>query len=333
MWEAVLLSITPSFVQLQIKNKSHLASHLQNFKNNIDQPLSAILTLNTIAHTAGAIGVGVQAAKLWEHTYPLLTTVLVPVLMTLAILILSELIPKTIGANYWQKFVGFTVYSLKLVITLLYPLVWLCQLITKVLKNTEGKSVLSRSEFAAMAEAGLEDGILEKHEIKVIDNLLKFNIIKARDVMTPRTVVKAACQNTTLRDFFEQNKELSFSRIPVFENNLKDQIIGYILKDELLEALVRGEDTKQLKDIKREIQIVKASTPLAELFGLLLENKEHIALVFDDFGGMAGLVTMEDVMETLLGLEIIDESDITEDMQTLARRKWESRAKKLGLKI
>jgi CBS domain containing-hemolysin-like protein len=331
LWEAVLLSITPSYAQLKLREGSPIGRQLQAFKENIDRPLAAILSLNTIAHTVGAIGVGAQAARIWADANPMITAVAIPAIMTLGILILSEIIPKTIGANHWQKLVPFMVKSLQAIIFLLYPLVWLGQFITRALKKDKSQSVFSRSEFLAMAEIGVEEGHVEPQESEVIENLLLLHTVQAKDIMTPRPVVKVASEEMTIRDFFEDNKKLPFSRIPLYERNAREDISGYFLKDKLHTSLLHDKGNEPLKSIRREIIIIHESFPVPDLFKLFLEKREHIALVVDEFGGMAGIITMEDVIETLLGTEIIDEADHTVDMQALAREKWKQRVRKHGL--
>jgi len=332
LWEAVLLSITPSYAQIQVQQGSALGHRLQAFKEDIDRPLAAILTLNTIAHTAGAIGVGDQASKIWADANPLITGLFVPVVMTLAILVLSELIPKTLGANYWQSLAPFTARSLTWLIRLLGPLVWFSELVTHKLKKKDvAGSAFTRSDFLAMADIGAQHGIFEERETEIIANLLKFRSVRAGDVMTPRTVVRSSAASETLGEFFEKNREQRFSRIPLFENGSPDHIIGYVLKDQVLAGMVDGRSAEQLQTLKREIIAIPADYPILELFNRFVYSREHIALVVDQFGGMDGIVTMEDVIETLLGVEIVDESDKTADMQVLARRSWERRARRLGL--
>ncbi len=331
LWEAVLLSITPTYAHIKMEQGSSIGRHLNSFKENIDRPLAAILTLNTIAHTAGAIGVGAQAAAIWSETHPFITQFAVPVIMTLAILIFSEIIPKTIGANYWQELAPFTVRSLLLLMVVLAPLVWLSQLITKALKKDKSRSVLSRSDFMAMAQIGAKEGVFEEAESHIIGNLLQFNTVRAEDIMTPRMVVKAAVETLTVREFHEENKDLRFSRIPVYQQESKDHITGYILKTEVLANIVNGKPDVTLASIRREMMIVNEDFPLPDLFDRLMKKRENIALVVDEFGGMAGIATMEDVIETMLGMEIVDESDRNEDMQVLARKNWQQRAKRLGL--
>ena len=333
LWEAVLLSITPSYAQIQLQQGGAIGHRLQAFKDNVDRPLAAILTLNTIAHTVGAIGVGDQAAKIWAEADPLITSLLIPVVMTLAILVLSELIPKTLGANYWKELAPFTVRSLTWIIRLLAPLVWFSQFVTRALKKEDVGSAFSRSDFLVMADIGARHGVFEPHESEIIGSLLRFHAVRAKDVMTPRMVVKAASACQSIGDFFEQNRDLRFSRIPLYEGDSRDHVIGYLLKDELLDAVVDGKQTAELRSLLHKIITVSEGHPIVDLFNRFLAEREHIALVVGEFGGMAGIVTMEDVIETLLGIEIVDESDRTADMQVLARRSWERRAKRLGLLV
>ena len=335
--EAVLLSITPAYVGIKEQEEAKIATDLARFKDDIDRPLAAILTLNTIAHTVGAIGVGSQAAVIFgPNSLELfgLTLISSEALiaggMTLSILIFSEVIPKTIGANNWESLTPFTVRTLKIMLVLLAPLIWLSQLITRNLKKDKDKPVLSRTDFSVMTDLGKESGALEEKEQKIIQNLLQFNGVLVKDIMTPRIVVIAANEDTTVREFHDEHETLPFSRIPVYREN-GDNITGYALKDELLLNLVEDKDNIPLSKIRRPIIIVHASLPIPDLLDMLIAKKEHMALVVDEFGGMEGIVTMEDIIETLLGLEIVDESDNTDDMQALARKNWERRAKRMGI--
>ncbi len=291
IWEAVLLSITPSYAQIQIQEGNDLGKTLQVFKENIDRPLAAILTLNTIAHTVGAIGVGAQATKIWGAS--IMSTAVVPVLMTLAILLLSEIIPKTIGANYWSELTPFTVRCLKVIMWVLAPLVFVSQIITKALKKDKSASVLSRADFGAMAELGSQQGVFDEGESNILRNLLRFNTIYAKNVMTPRTVMISADETLSIEEFHKQHPNLRFSRIPIFKDS-QDHITGYVLKDEVLKKLVDGNGGDELASIRREVLVVKESFPIPELFSHFTAKREHIAVVVDDFGGTAGLVSMED---------------------------------------
>ena len=343
--EAVLLSITPTFINVKKKEGKAYAEDLEALKKDVDRPLIAILTLNTIAHTVGAILVGVQAkvayADLYgsetirvfgiEFTEDLMVGV-VSTIMTILILVASEIIPKTIGATFWKQLANFTAKALKV---LIFPLkwtgiLWVLQLTTKLIGGKGHGSVLSREGFVAMADIAQEEGVFEENESKVIKNLLGFKEVQAKDVMTPRTVMKTERDNMTIKEFFEANQNIRFSRIPVYTNE-NDNITGLILKDDAFKEMALGNGKKLLSEIKRNIIIVNRSLPIPTLFEQLVENRNHMALVVDEYGSVSGLVTMEDVIETLLGLEIMDESDNVSDLQLLARKSWETRAKRLGI--
>ncbi len=330
LWEAVLLSITPTHARLQSQQGTRVGRYLDDFKANIDVPLAAILGLNTIAHTVGAIGVGVQAAAIWEQANPWIVRVVVPASMTIAILLFSEIVPKTIGALYWQRFATFTVHSLRLLTAVLAPIVWLSQYITRGLKRDRTQPVLTRTDFLAMAELGAQEGVFEAGESEMIGHLIRFRTIQSGDVMTPRTVVAVASEHESIADYYNTAKDLAFSRIPVYDES-KDYITGYVLKTDLLIALVEGRGDEAVATLRREIVAVGETFAITDLFAELRKRQEHLAVVVDEFGGMAGILTMEDVIETLLGLEIVDETDATVDMRELARRHWTRRAQALGL--
>ncbi|MGB0892268.1 MAG: CNNM domain-containing protein [Flavobacteriaceae bacterium] len=334
--EAVLLSVTPTFINVKKKEGKAFASELEALKKDVDKPLIAILTLNTIAHTVGAILVGVQAEQLpFKIEFLGINIVgIVSAIMTILILVVSEIIPKTIGATYWKGLSNFTAKALQV---LMFPLkwtgiLWLLQLTTKLIggKGAHGESVLSREDFTAMADIAHEEGVFKESESKVIKNMLSFKEVQAKDIMTPRTVLKTADENQTIQSFFNEHQTLRFSRIPVFADN-PDNISGYFLKDNLLEAIIKGNGDKPLQTIKREILVTKRDLPIPNLFEKLIQQREHIALVVDEYGSVSGLVSQEDVIETLLGLEIMDESDNVADLQQLARKSWENRAKRLGI--
>ena len=343
--EAVLLSITPTFLNLKKKEGKSYADNLEVLKKDVDRPLIAILTLNTIAHTVGAILVGVQAkvayAELYgtdrrsilgiEFTEDIMVGV-VSTIMTILILVASEIIPKTIGATYWKQLTNFTSTALNI---LIFPLkwsgiLWILQLTTKLIGGKGHGSVLSREGFAAMAEIAHEEGVFEESESKVIKNLLNFKDVQAKDVMTPRTVMKTENETTTVETFFNANSNIRFSRIPIYTDD-SDNIIGLVLKDDVFKEMAFGNGNKLLSELKRNIIIVNRSLPIPKLFEQLVESRNHMALVVDEYGSVSGLVTMEDVIETLLGLEIMDESDNVSDLQLLARKSWETRAKRLGI--
>lgn len=328
--EAALLSFTPSYIRIKKREGKKFADTLAEFKQDIDKPLIAILTINTIAHTVGAILVGVQAEKAFGDGTNAVG--IVSAVMTLAILILSEIIPKTIGATYWQSLGNFTAKTLKAII---FPLkytgiLWLMMLTTRLIGKSAHVNSMSREEFLAIADAAGEDGVFKRNETTMIKNLLYFNSVEARDVMTPFSVAKIENENISIQEFFRANRNLKFSRIPVYKGSTNN-ITGFILKDDVLEEMVDERGQKLLESLRRELPAVDGTTPIPVLFDGFIKKRTHIAVVVDEFGNTVGLVTMEDIIETLLGLEIMDESDSVEDMQKLARKKWKERAKKMGI--
>ena len=332
--EAVLLSVTPTFINVKKQEGKDYALTLENLKKDVDKPLIAILTLNTIAHTLGAMMVGIEAEKLpYKIEFFGINTVgIVSAIMTLLILIASEIIPKTIGATYWKGLANFTAKAL---LVLIFPLkwtgiLWLLQLTTKLIGGTGHGSVLSREGFLVMADMAQEEGVFQENESTIIKNLLTFKEILAKDVMTPRTVMKAEDENTTVEDFFNKNLNLRFSRIPIYSND-PDNIKGLVLKDEIFKEMALSNGSKKLSELRRSIIIISRNMPIPELFEKLVASRNHMALVVDEYGSVSGIVTMEDVIETLLGLEIMDESDNVSDLQHMARKSWEARAKKLGI--
>lgn len=334
--EAALLSFTPTFIKMKTQEGKGYATALARLKKDIDQPLIAILTLNTIAHTVGAILVGVEAEKLPYKVEVLGVNMvgIVSAIMTLLILIVSEIIPKTIGATYWKKLGGFTAIFLNAII---FPLkytgiLWLLMLTTKLIGKSAHVSTMSREEFIAITDAAEEEGVFEDNESAVIKNLLVFKSVEAKDVMTPFPVVVMEDENVTLSQFYEEHKNLRFSRIPVYKDKTHN-ITGFVLKDDILEEIVNERGDRPLSDIRRDLFVVAAEKPIPELFETFIKQRMHIALVVDDFGNTIGIVTMEDIIETLLGLEIMDESDTIEDMQQQARKNWERRAKRMGIEL
>ena len=322
--EASLLSITPSYVAALESDNNPAGARLRALKSDIDRPLAAILSLNTAAHTVGATMGGAQAAIVFGNAY----VGIISAVLTLLILVFSEIIPKTLGALYWRQLAPAAARVLNVMIWSLYPLVWLSQQLTKLMSRGGKEAQVSRAELAALARLGVEEGVFEQQESHILQNLLRFNDLKARDVMTPRTVMVAFPESTPLQEIAD--RDLPFSRLPVFEKD-RDHITGFVLKSDLFEALAEDRHDETAGALKRDILTVPDTLPLPRLFERLLERKEHIALVVGEYGGTSGLATMEDVVETLLGMEIVDEADTEHDMQALARERWRERAARLGL--
>jgi len=332
--EAVLLSVSQSFIKLKKDEGRAYANTLDALKKDVDKPLIAILTLNTIAHTVGAILVGVQAENLdYEINILGMNSVgVISGIMTFLILTISEIIPKTIGATHWKRLANFTAKALTI---LIFPLkwtgiLWLLQLTTKLIGKSAHVSTISREEFIAITDTANEEGVFEAHETTLIKNLLAFKSIRAKDVMTPFSVAVVENENVTISAFHNSHKKLKFSRIPIYHDK-PNNITGFILKDVVLEAIIENKGESALSSIKRDLLTTDSNTPIPDLFDVFIKKREHIAIVVDEFGNTVGLVTMEDIIETLLGLEIMDESDNIEDMQLLARKNWEARAKRIGL--
>lgn len=326
--EAVLLSITPSFIATLRGSKPAAAERLHKLKSNIDRPLAAILSLNTIAHTIGAAGVGAQASVAMENV-PL---GVVSGVLTLLILIFSEIIPKTIGALYWRKLGPAIATTVNWLILLMYPLVWISEKLTRVLSGGKSHHTVSREELTATLAIGAQQGVLDPHELTVFKSLMRFPTFEVRDVMTPRIVTVGFDETKTVGELYEQHPDLPVSRLPIFKNKL-DETTGFVLKDDLLLAHARGESDRPLADFRRDILSVLDTSTLPSLLEQLLKDRIHIAVVIDQYGSLVGVVTLEDVVETLLGLEIVDEQDSQVDLQQFARDRWKQRAAKVGLSI
>ncbi|MFH5830791.1 CNNM domain-containing protein [Halalkalibaculum sp. DA384] len=324
--ESVLLSVSESYVAVMKRKGTQGGELLARYKEDIDRPLSAILSLNTIAHTVGAAGVGAQAQAVFGNEY----VSIISAVLTLLILVFSEIIPKTLGATYWKTLSPLAARTLRVLMFLMYPFVALSNGITRLLSSDNRPPSFSREEFSALAERGVEQGIFEEEESMIFKNLIRFSSLRVKDIMTPRIVVKYYNQERTIEEIPDKVEDLRFSRLPLYEDN-EDNITGYVLKNDLLIQLARDEKHKKLKELKREILVVPENANLKILFERLLEQQDHIALVVDEYGGFSGVVTMEDLVETLLGMEIIDEVDAYEDMQKLARKKWRERAARLGI--
>lgn len=324
--ESVLLSTPQSFLIVKQDKGHHWAKSFIELKEKIDKPLSAILSLNTVAHTIGAAGVGAQAVKVFgEASFGIVSAVL-----TILILVITEIIPKTIGARYWRKLSRISYFTITSMIILTYPLVVMSAFITRVFSKSKELQSTSREEIAALASIGADEGLFSDKENKIIQNILKLKNVKATDIMTPRVVVAVADEILPLQDFLANKEYLNYSRIPVYSEN-DENITGYVLRQQVFENLAEDKHDLILKDIKREIMVFPNTTVLYLLWERLLEKKEHIALIVDEYGGLDGIVTMEDVIETLLGLEIVDENDSVTDMQKYARERWKSRQAKYNL--
>lgn len=320
--EAVLLTTPVSYLNVKQDEGEKSATLFLKHKATIDRPLAAILTLNTFAHTIGAAGVGAQANIVFGEAY----FGYISAILTVIILIFSEIIPKSIGANYWRSLAMPSALLIQGMIVITYPFVVVSELITKLFSRKTKGNTVSREEISAMATIGVNEGVFQENENRIIQNLISLKLLKTQDIMTPRVVVVVADENMQLKDFMENKEFLHFSRIPVYSGH-KDHITGYVLRSAVFEALAADDNNLivLLKDIKRDIISVHAVQPAFEVWDFLLDKKEHLALVVDEYGGMDGIITMEDIIETLIGMEIVDEKDHVVDMQQLAKERWEKR--------
>lgn len=324
--EAVILSVSPAYVALLEKEGRRSGALLRKLKTDINKPLAAILTLNTIAHTVGAAGAGAQAAAVFGSAYLGIASAI----LTLLILVFSEIIPKTLGAHYWRKLAPLTAHLLRVLVWVFYPFVVMAEKMTGgMLKETTAVG-FSRQEFSVMADLSYEEGLLAQREMVTLKNLLALRRMQVHEVMTPRTVLFSVPEDMRVAEFVERAEGVQFSRIPVFQDD-PDHVSGFVLRTEMLLAQARGESDEPLSRYRRELPALPETATIAQAFNQIMASRSHIALVVDEYGDLQGILTLEDIMETLLGMEIVDEGDTTVDMQELARRRWRDRASKLGV--
>ncbi|WP_029035631.1 CNNM domain-containing protein [Salinimicrobium terrae] len=324
--EAVLLSTPISYAKAKREQGSKSAEKFLILKEDVDKPLSAILSLNTVAHTVGAAGVGAQATIVFgEASFGIVSAVL-----TILILVLTEIIPKTLGANYSRELMTFTTTIVRGMIVLTYPLVIMSMFLTRFLARKNKELTTSREEISALASIGTEEGIFADKENKIIQNLIRLKSIRISEIMTPRIVVVVANEEMTLQEFLINKEFLHFSRIPVYHES-RDNVTGYVFRELVFEKLAEDQFHLKLKDIKRNISTFPETQTLFKVWEELLHRKEQISLVIDEYGGMDGILTLEDIIETLLGFEIVDEKDRVEDMQQYAMDRWKARQKKYQL--
>lgn len=319
--EAVLLSTPMSFITAKEQEGRKSASLLKELKNNVDRPVGAILSLNTIAHTIGSAGVGAEVTRIWGDEWFGIASVV----LTLLILIFSEIIPKTIGSNSWRSLALPSAGVIKFLIYITYPFVILSELITKLFSSKEKDNAVtvSREEVSAMLDMGTDEGVFKESESRIIKSCLKLSNVKAKEIMTPKIVLEMADESMSLKEFYDAN-DWRFSRIPIFKED-KDNVTGYVLKDIILEELSEDQFDIKLSEIKRPILSFPEDESVFTIWEKMLSVREHISIIVDEYGGLRGVVTMEDVIETMIGVEIVDEQDTTTDMQELAREVYQQR--------
>ena len=326
--EAVLLSITTAYISVLDQQGKPSGKRWWLLKRDIDSPLSAILTLNTIAHTIGAAGVGAQAAIVFGNQY----LGIVSAILTLLILFLSEIIPKTLGSVYWRQLAPSVAFVLQYLVWALFPFVWVSKFITRKIAGYSGLEGFSREEFAAMAHLGKEEGQLNEQEARILQNLFKLRDMRIKDVMTPNVVMFKLSETTTVEDYFNIHADKRFSRVPLYRDS-EDNLVSFVLRAELLTAKAANEGKQTLSNYARELIAVLDQISLLAAFELFVQKHTQVMQVVDEYGSLKGLVTLEDVIETLVGQEIVDESDSTSDLQSLARKRWAARAKNMGVNI
>jgi len=322
--ESTLFSTPLSFINMKDAEGSKRAKQLKRFKENIDKPLSAILTINTVANVVGAAGVGAQVIVVFNK----MSFAVASAILTVVLLICSEIIPKTIGAKYWRKLSLRIVPVLQAMIFITYPFVVLSELITRLIGKNNNETTVSREEVSAMVEMAAEEGEFEQAENKIIQNMMRLETIKVKDIMTPQAVVSMAPEEMTVATFYKNKNYLHHARIPVFVDDNEDHITGYVLRQAILEQVANDSFDTKLSDIRRSIVVAPEEQSIMILWETLLKEKEHIAMIVDDYGSFEGIVTLEDIIESIFGLEIVDETDNVVDMQHYARTKWKERREK-----
>ena len=318
--EATLMSTPISYITMREEEGYKPAPRFKEYKQDSSRPIAAILSLNTIANTIGAAGVGRQATIIFGSEW----FGLVSALMTILILVFSEIIPKTLGTTRWKSLMGFATRAIRVLIFVMYPLVLLIELLTRLITPKEVESAVSREEVSAMANVAEEEGDLEEDENTIIQNLISMDEVKAFDVMTPRVVCEIAPESMTLKAFYKNKRYRHHSRIPVYADN-DEYITGYILRMEALQLMAEDKFDLTLGDIRRDVATFDEDTPLDQIWDEMLTKDEQIAIIINEYGSFQGILTLEDVIETLLGSEIVDENDTVRDMQQLARDKWKKR--------
>lgn len=319
VWEAVMLSVPVSHVELMVDKGSPAGLIMQGLRQNVERPISAILTLNTIAHTVGAAGAGAEATAIFGSEY----FGIISAILTLLILIFSEIIPKTLGAVYAKQLTAFTAHSLRILLFVFAPAVYAFEFITRVLRPSEDAPTVTRSELQVMARISAEEGGIQERENRIVSNLLQLAEVQVETIMTPRTVVLMFQKDMTVGAVIEKNKFIPFSRIPIYGDSA-DDIKGYVLRHEIYKRVAADEHDVKLETIAREIHVVPETNSVAQVLDDFILKQDHVFVVIDEYGGTAGLITLEDTVETLLGIEILDESDRVADLRQLARRRYES---------
>lgn len=325
LMEAVFLSLSRAYVGVLVKQGSRSGKLLRYLKNKVDQPLSAILTLNTVANTVGAAGVGAQTLKVYGSQWVALASAI----LTFSILVLSEIVPKTLGALYWKKLAKASAFIILGLIITTFPFVLILKGVSWLITRNKRPSMLTREELLTLAQMGESEGVLLKKETKIIENLFKLNKIYARDVLTPRSVILAFEKKLTVEEAVKAYNPIRFSQIPVYDTGI-DNIIGMVFRSRVLEMYFKGKRDVTMESLATPMYVIPQTKSIAMILDEFIKRKEQIFLVVDEYGGTEGIITLEDAIETLLGVEIVDELDTEVDMRKLARKQWEERLRARG---
>ncbi|MFA6471184.1 MAG: hemolysin family protein [Candidatus Latescibacterota bacterium] len=318
--ESVILSVTNSYAVLLMKKGRKSGKILRNMKRRINHPLAAILTFNTIGEIVGAAAVGAQTYHVFGSTWVAFSSAV----MTICILFFGELVPKTLGASHWKKAAPFAAYLITFLIYLAYPVVIILELVSRILSHKSTQTPVSREEIIVLAENAASEGVLLKKEARIIENLLLLSEIRTEDILTPRSVIAALQKDMTVSEAMSLKPPIQFTRIPVYNRGL-DDVIGLVHRYKLIEVYCLQKGDTTIEELMGPIYAVPESKPIADLLDEFIDRREHLFEVVDEYGGTAGIVTLEDVLETLLGVEIVDEFDSVEDMQAYAIEKWKQR--------
>ena len=318
IWEAAMLSTPVSHIELLVERGSKAGVIMQGLRQNVEHPISAILTLNTIAHTVGAAGAGAEATAIFGSEF----FGIISAVLTLLILVFSEIIPKTLGAVYAKPLTPFTAHSLRALLFLFKPAVFAFEFVTRSMRPSEDAPTVTRSELQVMARISAEEGGIRERENRIVANLLQLADVQVETIMTPRTVMLSFQANSTVGEIMRAHPALPYSRIPAHGESI-DDIRGYVLRHEIFKRAAADEHDAPLNEFLRELQVVPETISVAQALDEFIAKQDHIFLVIDEYGGTAGLITLEDAVETLLGIEILDESDSVADLRLLARRRYQ----------
>ena len=324
IWEAAMLSTPVSHIELLVQQGKQSGRIMQGLRQNVEHPISAILTLNTIAHTVGAAGAGAEATAILGSQFQ----GLIFFVLTLLILVFSEIIPKTLGAVYAKPLTPFTAHSLRILLQILKPAVFAFEFFTRAMRPSEEAPTVTRSELQVMARISAEEGGIQERENRIVANLLQLADVQVETIMTPRTVVVMFQQDQTVGEVMRSYRFLPFSRIPIYAESA-DDVRGYVLRHEIYRRAAAAEHEVQLHEFARQLEVVPETNSVAQVLDEFIAKQDHIFLVIDEYGGTSGLITLEDTVETLLGIEILDESDRVADLRQLSRRRYQSQVELL----